>query len=126
VLVEGEKTAAAAQRLFRSMVAITWPGGSNAYRHVDFAPLQGRKVVCVPDADEPGLNAFLGRRDRRGKRIPGILEMLAEVGALTRAVYPEAIRPDGWDLADAEAEGWGTADAVAWLKSRLVEVRDAA
>jgi hypothetical protein len=125
-LVEGEKTADAARRLLPSMVATTWPGGSNAYRHVDFVPLRGRKVVCVPDADEPGRNAFHGRRNRRGERIPGILEMLAGVGALTRVVEPEATRPDGWDLADAEAEGWGTADAVAWLKSRLVEVRDAA
>ena len=65
-------------------------------------------------------------RNRRGKRIPGILEMLGEVGALTRIVDPGSERSDGWDLADAEAEGWGTADALAWLKNRLMEVRDAA
>ena len=120
------ETADAAQRLLPSMVATTWPGGSNAYRHVDFASLRGRKVICVPDADEPGRNAFHGRQDRRGKRIPGVLELLAGVGALTRVVDPEATRPDGWDLADAEAEGWGAAEAIGWLKSRLVEVRDAA
>ena len=125
-LVEGQKTADAAQRLLPSMVATTWPGGSNAYRHVDFASLRGRKVICVPDADEPGRNAFHGRQDRRGKRIPGVLELLAGVGALTRVVDPEATRPDGWDLADAEAEGWGAAEAIGWLKSWLVEVRDAA
>jgi putative DNA primase/helicase len=124
--VEGEKTADATQRLLPSMVATTWPGGSNAYRHVDFTPLRGRKVVCVPDADEPGHNAFHGRQDRRRRHIPGILELLAEVGALTRIVEPEPTRPDGWDLADAEAEGWGAADTMAWLKSRLAEARDAA
>ena len=126
VLVEGEKTADAAQRLLPSMVAATWPGGSNGYRHVDFMPLRGREVVCVPDADEPGRNAFHGRQDRRGRHVPGILEMLAGVGALPRIVDPEPARPDGWDLADAEAEGWSTAHALAWLKSRLLEVRDAA
>ena len=126
VLVEGEKTADAAQRLLPSMAATTWPGGSNAYRHVDFAPLRGRKVVCVPDADEPGRNAFHGRRDRRGRHVPGILDLLAGVGALTRIVDPEPTRPDGWDLADAEAAGWGTADTMAWLRGRLAEVRHAA
>jgi hypothetical protein len=125
VLVEGEKTADAARRLLPSMVATTWPGGSNAYRHVDFAPLRGRKVVCVPDADEPGRNAFHGRHDRRGRRVPGVLELLVGVGALTRVVDPEPSRPEGWDLADAASEGWGTADALTWLKSGL-EVRDAA
>jgi hypothetical protein len=126
VLVEGEKTADAARRLLPSMVATTWPGGSNAYRHVDFAPLRGRKVVCVADADESGRNAFHGRRDRRGKRIPGVLELLSEAGALTRVVDPEPERVEGWDLADAEAEGWGTAGVMVWLKGRLTEVRDAA
>src|SRR5947207_2081899 len=126
VLVEGEKTADAAQRLLPSMVATTWPGGSNAYRHVDFTPLRGREVVCVPDADEPGRNAFHGRQDRRGRHVPGVLEMLAEVGALTRIADPEPARSEGWDLGDAEAESWGAADALAWLKSRVLEVRDAA
>jgi hypothetical protein len=126
ILVEGEKTANAARRLLPSQVTITWPGGSNAYRHVDFSPLRGRKVICIPDADQPGRTAFYGRRDRHGKRVPGILEMLAGSGALTRVADPESTRPDGWDLADAEAEGWGTAETVTWLRSRLMEVRDAA
>jgi hypothetical protein len=52
--------------------------------------------------------------------------MLAEVGAMARLVDPESTLPDGWDLADAEAEGWDAAQALAWLKSRMAEVRDAA
>jgi hypothetical protein len=107
-------------------VTITWPGGSNAYRHVDFSPLRGHKVICIPDADQPGRDAFYGRRDRHGKRVPGILEMLAGVGALTRVVDPEPTRLDGWDLADAEAEGWGTAETLTWLRSRMMEARHAA
>jgi len=126
ILVEGEKAADAARRLLPSQITITWPGGSNAYRHVDFSPLRSRKVICIPDADQPGLEAFYGRRDRHAKRVPGILEILAEEGALTRVGHPEPTRPDGWDLADAEAEGWGTAETVTWLRSRLMEARDAA
>ena len=126
VLVEGEKTAEAAQRLLASLVATTWPGGSKAYRHVDFSPLRGRKVVCVPDADGPGRDAFCGRRNQRGRAVPGILEMLAEVGAMTRLVEPGLTLSAGWDLADAEAEGWDTAQAIAWIKDRLTETRHAA
>lgn len=126
VLVEGEKTADAAQRLLPRSVATTWPGGSKSYRHVDFSPLRGREVVCVPDADQPGRDAFHGRRDAAGKHVPGILRMLAEIGAVARIVEPEPGRPDGWDLADAEAEGWGTDRAIAWIRGRLLEVRDAA
>jgi CHC2 zinc finger len=81
VLVEGEKTAEAAQRLLPAMVTTTWPGGSKAYRHVDFTPLRGREVICIADADQPGRDAFCGRRDRRGRAVPGILELLIEVAA---------------------------------------------
>src|SRR5204863_3111104 len=121
-----EKTADAAQRLLPSCVAITWAGGSNGYRNVDFAPLRGRKVVCVPDADQPGREAFCGRRNRAGKWVPGILEALSAVGAMTRLADPGATCPDGWDLADAEAEGWNTPTALDWLKSRVAEARHAA
>ena len=90
VLVEGEKTAEAAQRLLPSLVATTWPGGSKAYRHVDFSPLRGRKVVCIPDADQPGRDAFHGRRDQRGKPVPGILEDAGRHRRqLARVVEPE-------------------------------------
>jgi hypothetical protein len=27
--------------------------------------------------------------------------------------------PEGWDLADGEAEGWDTAQALAWVRKRL-------
>jgi putative DNA primase/helicase len=126
LLVEGEKTADAAQRLLPSLLAMTWAGGSKAYHLTDFAPLCGRKVVCVPDADREGRAAFGGRVTRRGKRIPGILDILAGLGADARRVDPPIDLPDGWDLADAEAEGWDTGRALAWIKANLVKIADAA
>lgn len=119
LLVEGEKTADAAQRLLPSLVAMTWPGGAKAYHLADFAPLRARKVIGLPDADAEGRAAFDGRAGRRGKRIPGVLEILAGIGADIRRVEPQA-EPAGWDLADAEAEGWDAARALAWLKSNMV------
>lgn len=119
VLVEGEKTAEAAQRLLPSMVATTWPGGSKAYRHVDFSPLRGRRVICVPDADQPGRDAFCGRRSPDGKRVPGILDQLTDIAASARLVELDPTLPEGWDLADAEVEGLDTARALAWVRKRL-------
>jgi hypothetical protein len=119
VLVEGEKTCEAAQRLLPSTVATTWPGGSKAYLHVDFSPLRNRKIICVPDADQPGREAFCGRRGQHDKRVPGIVDLLADLGAMPRLVEPETALPAGWDLADAEAEGWDTVRALAWFRIRL-------
>jgi hypothetical protein len=126
LLIEGEKTADAAARLLPQFTAMTWPGGSKSYRYVDFSPLRGREIVCVPDADRPGRDAFYGRRDNAGKRVPGILQMLTEVGAVADVVEPETERPDSWDLADAEADGWNSDQAIAWIKNRLAEVCRAA
>ena len=54
LLVEGEKTADAAAKLFPDHVAVTSSGGSNAAGKADWSPLSGRHVVIWPDHDEPG------------------------------------------------------------------------
>lgn len=126
LLVEGEKAADAARRLLPAMVAISWSNGSKAYHHTDWAPLKGRKVVGIPDADKEGREAFDGRVTTRGKRVPGILEILAGIGASARRVEPPSDLPDGWDLADAEADGWDNARTLAWIKANLARLVDTA
>jgi hypothetical protein len=88
VVVEGEKTADAAQEHFPEHVAITWPGGTNAVRKADWSILNGRQVVIWPDADEPGRKAS---RD--------VALMARAAGALDVAIVqiPETL-PRGWDL----------------------------
>jgi CHC2 zinc finger len=124
LLVEGEKTADAAQALLPDTVAVTWPGGAKAYRLVNFAPLRGRNIICVPDNDIEGRLAFDGRVTRRGKRVAGILELLDDIGSAARRVEPPAELPDGWDLADGAADGWDPARALAWISTNLTEARD--
>ena len=51
-VVEGEKCAAALQRL--AAVAVTSQGGSSAADKADWSPLRGRTVIVWPDNDEPG------------------------------------------------------------------------
>lgn len=103
MLVEGEKSADAATRLLGpELVCMTWPNGSNSVGKTDFSPLAGHAVTIWPDADEPGFRAALALGAR-----------LKVVGAASVAIIvPPTDVEQGWDLADAEAEGW-TADTVA-------------
>jgi hypothetical protein len=95
VLVEGEKTADAAARLLSGHVAMTWPGGSKGFAKVDWPALAGRRVICIPDADEPGIEAFAGRVDDFGERVPGILDYIVPICASVELVAPPDDLPDG-------------------------------
>ena len=95
LLVEGEKTADAAQGYFPHHAALTWSGGSNAVGKADFSPLQGRNVIIWPDNDEPGFAAAL--------ELARILESAAQ--GLTIVQPPDTL-PDGWDLADQTEPGF--------------------
>ena len=104
LIVEGEKTADAAAKLFPSAVAITWPSGCKAIDKADWAPLIGRNCTLWPDADAPGIQAM--------DKLQGKLLKLG--AAQVRIITPPADVPEGWDLADAD---WSTADAAAYLKA---------
>ena len=95
LVVEGEKTAEAAKRLMPHLAVTTWSGGSKALSLADWSPLADRKVLFWPDADEPGR-----------KCIELIRKQLPQVRIVTP---PEGVT-EGWDLADAEADGWTTDD----------------
>lgn len=54
LVVEGEKAADAATRLFPEMVVTTSPGGAKAARQADWRPLRGRRVFIWGDHDDAG------------------------------------------------------------------------
>lgn len=93
LIVEGEKTAEAARRLLPNLAVTTWSGGSKAVSLADWSPLAERRVLFWPDADEPGRKCIELIR----KQLPNV-----------RIVTPPQGVAEGWDLADAEAEGWTT------------------
>lgn len=95
LLVEGEKTADAAQGYFPHCAVVTWSGGGKAVSKADFSPLQSREVVIWPDNDEPGFSAAL--------ELARILERTAQSIAI---VQPPDTLPDGWDLADQTEPGF--------------------
>jgi putative DNA primase/helicase len=106
-ICEGEKATDACARLL-GVVAIGWPGGTNAVDKVDLSPLKGRKVVLWPDADGPGWKAM--------NELAALLQPIAaEVKIIDSRDHPEK----GWDVADAERDGISKADTLAWGKERI-------
>ena len=92
LIVEGEKTAIAASKLFPSHVVITWQGGSKRVGRAAIEPLLDRTtpIVLWPDADKPGRDAMVYLK----ARIPS-----------ARLVHLPDTLPDGWDLADPVPDG---------------------
>lgn len=110
LIVEGEKTAEAASRLLPNLTCTTWSGGSKAVSLADWSPLAERRVLFWPDADEPGRKCIELIR----KQLPNI-----------RIVTPPADVAEGWDLADAEAEGWTTDQVRAHIRGEPNVRKDA-
>lgn len=121
VIVEGEKAADAGQRLLPNAVVITWPGGTKGMGKVDWAPLKGRNVVMWPDADFPGEQSAWGYYQKESLR-PGIQQIIG-TGCRLVIIDPPQGSPEGWDAADAEADGWDTARAAKWLGSAVADAQ---
>lgn len=110
VNVEGERAADAGGRLLGGKLpVVTWPGGSNAVAKADWQPLAGRSVAIWPDADAPGIKAALAVADELGR-----------IGCSVKIVAPPEGVAKGWDLADAEAEGWTGQDVRQALRAALL------
>lgn len=126
MVVEGEKTADAAQKLFPHVAVITWHGGANAVKEHDWAPLAGRRVILCPDGDYTHENAGGSRKAWHDQ--PGNLAMLAVseiIGESCPVVkwcgaMPET--PCGWDWADYAGK---PDEALAYVRQNICDVADA-
>lgn len=107
MFVEGEKAADAARVLAgKTYVVMAWPGGVQAISRTDFSPVAGRRVLLWPDADEPGREGMRSLASRLAPMCPEI------------KILDVADRPEGWDAADALAEGWDYKQLLEWAKPR--------
>lgn len=127
IIVEGEKKAdrlhEALQASAQPVPVLAWPGGCNVVHLADWAALQGvAEVLCWPDAD-----AQLDRKTQQllpADKQPGMAAMLKVRAALQALgcqvqvvdVGPPGSRPEGWDAADAIAEGWTADDLLAFMR----------
>ena len=121
LLVEGEKTADAAQVLFPDYVCTTWIGGANGVKNADWTPLHGRKIYMWNDNDVPGLLSMFGGWSKNEKtenynRIVGVCEMFE---ATFKRIKNSVDFPKKWDLADAN---WTPEEAQKYLKENRVDV----
>ncbi len=102
LVVEGEKAADAARGVLgEDMVVTTWAGGCKAVAKTAFNPLVDRVVTIMPDRDEPGRKAAA----EIARRLPQ-----------ARIIDPGP-GEDGWDAADAVAEGWDRERFLALIAS---------
>ncbi len=95
VLVEGEKCAQAL--IDAGIVATTAMHGANApIDKTDWSPLAGKSVLIWPDRDKPGWNYAAQAAQA----------ILAAGAVSCHILYPPEEAGEGWDAADALAEGF--------------------
>jgi len=102
VLVEGEKCAQAL--IDTGIVTTTAMHGANApVEKTDWLPLAGKAVLIWPDRDKPGW-----------EYATQAAQAILSAGAKTcHVLYPPEEAADGWDAADAVAEGFDVASFLA-------------
>lgn len=124
LVVEGEKTADAAVALMdgTGMVPCSWLGGVDNADRVNLAALAGRRVVLWPDFDS--------QKDKDGNLLPlheqpGVRAMMAIAQALKGTAreivligYQVGTQfASGWDLADAQAQGWSQQQVMEYMRA---------
>ena len=94
LLVEGEKAAEVAQKLFSEHVCIAWNDALSVSK-ADFSPFRGRNVIIWPSNSEPS---------RRAARVAH--DMLTTAGACPLLMpLPDGL-PANWSLSDTPPEGF--------------------
>lgn len=113
-VAEGEKAADALQSL--GLVATTSAGGCKAPEKTNWTPLDGKSVVIVPDADEPGEGYVRTVLELLKEQAPSAVVQVVRL----RDDWPEI--PEGGDAFDW-SEHHDSADAEA-LRARLDALPD--
>lgn len=123
MIVEGEKAADAAEKLFPKNVVLSWIGGGNAIEKTNWEPIFGRVVILFPDADAAGVRAMAGGyiTRRNGQKVykEGLAHILDGNVARLLFVKNDPSKPKGWDVADEP--DWTVEQAREYVKQRLVE-----
>jgi putative DNA primase/helicase len=136
VIVEGEKCALAGHQLLgHEFDFVSWPGGGKAWQKSRWSMIMGRTVYLWPDCDakrhpltpderkdnvDPATKAL-----KDELRQPGVAamvgigqELMAQHGCtvfLCPVPKPGAVA-DGWDIADAIAQGWDAETVRAFIR----------
>jgi len=124
LVVEGEKTADAAQKFLPEYHVLTWSGGAGNVDKTNWEPLVGKTVVIWPDYDYDGA----GRE--AAKKLQNILTQLNKAAAkevsvgivdLLKHLPNSEYLPNKWDLADKLPEGWTNQTVRKFIKEAIGE-----
>ena len=114
-ITEGPKKSLAVRALLPMYASVSWTGGVNGWKKHNWEVLRGRDGVLIwPDSDEVGISEGMA-----------LARFLADPKglALKVKVIDSSGEADGWDAADALAEGWSTLNVKEWAKTRLVIIK---
>lgn len=137
LMVEGEKCRDTARRMldqadpYGDWLTLSPMGGASSTVYADWAPLLAgldRPVTITiwQDADTPLLRHDGSREDRQklyvGQLATSILQGAIDAGVDTSLITIKYLTPpadveSGWDIADAEAEGWSPAEMMNHVKT---------
>lgn len=107
IVLEGEKAAGAARRLFPDCVAVSPMHGAESPALAAWDAVKARHVVVWPDADDVG-RGFARK----------VASLALEAGAASVGIVPvPGELPEGWDVADALPPGWDAARLRALLEA---------
>lgn len=142
LVVEGEKTADAARRLVRDpeWLVLTPMGGGSAAPYADWSGM----VRLIRDAgiDMPAIHIWqdadamltrsngevVDRQDKFCRQIASsLLQVFIDCGFHVEGAHVDRVSPppdvaSGWDLADAEKEGWGSTEVMDYLSQHMVDI----
>lgn len=127
ILVEGCKTAVAAEHYFPNYIVSTWQGGCKAVKLADFSSIYGRKVIIIPDADkliDEKTGDFYPWEQQPGMKAANqIANILYNNRCLVRIVNTKAWGEikSGWDIADALEGGMKQAELVDFIRKNIYE-----
>jgi len=115
-ITEGPKKADAASRMIPSYNCLSITGGAEAWQKHDYSALAGAAVLLIPDADAPGWRNFckLAKHLMESERPPASLRIVDTMQTPGRP-------PEGWDVADAEEQGWTGDDFAKWCRARAAD-----
>ena len=126
LVVEGEKTADAGQRLMLDHCAVvSWLGGSGTADKISLHPLRGRRVILWPDFDSktykdehPNAGELMPMHEQPGMK--AMLEIAKGLSGIASEIVMVGYTPGGqfddtWDLADAEAQGWDKTNVMQYM-----------
>lgn len=142
VVVEGEKCAEAGHELLgHEFDFVSWPGGCKTWAMAAWGWVMGRNVILWPDCDAQRKRMTKADREAgvdpltkpllEAHEQPGMAAMV-NIGTKLQADYGCAVSicnipapgkvSDGWDIADAIAQGWDAETVRAFIRGAVAFV----